>query len=475
MMDSQDDKTSSSAPNKRRRFNNQRGGSSGDDGEDDVISLYSDSSNDGGNLSSNASSTSPESANKMETTNLTGPQQQSSIQRKSEEATNSNEVLPNKSPSSIDQKSGAANNNNDNSTNNDTTGDDEEYCTTTTYRTVQVPPGITEGQLFHVLIKLPLLPDGRADDKIIGVTCPKGVKGGDTIIVVEPGSSPPLTPDQIAKINERRLLRGIDKENAKWVAISFWKIVWPLLVAEGWWCERESLYNFGSVTFYSPAAAKKKKSKEKQLQLNEQYFESIKGVLDFIKLLPVRKSLVDMCFADAQKRKMKSVQLAQKALATKRSYIAFDRWKYPTGMEALKHSRVGSHYQAQNLPEVWAYSRSKSYSDGCTTLEPIGNLKEHDDSSVKSTWLEWAKDDAFANEFHCKLLEAKKQFRLLAASINKPMGFCLWYYYHKYKTSDYYVILKKLLRDNNNNESGEHLDECVICDDGGGESDVLVT
>jgi len=440
-MDSQANNSKKFAPNKRRRLNNRMGGSGHDDigGEDDVISLYSDSSNDGGNVSSNASS-SPESAKMANTINLTGPQQTSMQSSRSEEATKYDEVRPSKLSSR-----GAA----------DDDTDKEEYCTT--YRTVQVPRGVTEGDLFHVLI----LSDGAAD-KVIGVTCPNGVKGGDTIIIVEPGSPPPLSPDQIAKINQRRLMQGIDKDIAKWVVISFWKIVWPKLVEDGWLCKRESLYNFGSVTFCSPAA---KQMTTREHKLNQEYFETISAVLDYIKLISTRMALlVDMCFADAEKRKMKCAQLATNMANSpkKRSYSAHDRWKYPTGMEALKHSRVGNPYQAHCLPDVGTYSKG----DNCCTLEPIGDLKEYD--RVNSTWRDWAKDDAFANEFHCKILEVKKQFRLLAASINKPIGFCLWYYYYKYKTSDNYFTLKKLLMDNN--ESGENSDECVICDDGGGES-----
>jgi len=437
MVDSQD-RTKSS--NKRRRLHQSGSGHNGDDNE--VISVYSDSSNDGGNLSSNASS--PESAKMDHKKFLTGPQQNS------EGANNNNEALS--SQSSIHPKNRAAHD----ATNNNDTDKDEEYFSTAC-RTVQVPNGVTEGQLFHVLIIDNSTHSNSSNDNIIGAICPKGAKAGDTILIIEPESSPPLSPQQIATINEQRLFKGIDPQNAKWEASSFWKIVWPTLVEEGWWCQKQSLYNFGSVTFYSPSAKRMLSDR----MLNQEYFESISAVLGYPKLPP---GLVQMCYAyaDAAKRRKKSVEdaAAAKAGASRRSFSALDRWKYPTGIGALKHSRVGGHYQAQSLPEVGTFAKGE---DGCI-LEPIVNIQEQD--NVNSTWREWANDEAFSNEFHRKILEVKKQFRILAASLDKPIGFCLWYYYCKYKTSANYVTLKNLLR-GNSNESGEHLDECVICDDGG--------
>ena len=403
MKQSQDKSTKNSSKKRRRLHQNVNESSQdSDDDDEEVISVYSDSSNDGGNLSSNASS--PESANKD-------------------------------------------------------TDDNEKYCTA--YRTVKVPNGVTEGQLFHVVIQGNSTNDSNNDVQI-GVKCPKGVKAGDTILIVEPGSFPPLSPQQIAEMNERRLLEGIDKDNAKWVAISFWKIVWPVLVEEGWWCKKETLCNFGFVTFYAPTA---KTMSSDKYTLNQQYFESISAVLNFHTLSP---ALVHACYADAEKRKLKSVEggatkAALAASPSRRNYAALDRWKYPNGIGELKHSRVGSNYQADSLPNAGTFSKTE---DCCCILEPIVTVKEND--IVKPAWLEWANDDAFADEFHCKILETKKEFRPLTALIDKPIGFCLWYYYCKYKPSDKYVVLKNLLRDSNH-ESGEHLDECVICDDGGGE------
>ncbi|KAL7494974.1 hypothetical protein ACHAWT_004031 [Skeletonema menzelii] len=426
---------------KRRRLHESE--SSQDRDDDEVISVYSDSSNDGGNLSSNASS--PEST-KIDK-NLMGQQQNATGAKENEIQT-----LPSRS-SAHSQKKAAHDANNSKNTDTD---DNEKYCSTC--RTVRVPKGVTEGQLFHVVIRGKSSNSNNNNNSVIGVKCPKGVKAGDTIIIVEPGSSPPLSPEQIARINEQRLLKGIiDTDNAKWVAISFWKIVWPVLVDEGWCCKKESLYNFGFVTFYAPTSKQMSSDKYK---LNQEYFESISAVLGFHTLSP---ALVHMCYADAEKRKMKSAEDAAKANASSsgRSYAALDRWKYPNGIGELKRSRVGTTYQADNLPEAGTFSKAQ---DSCCILEPIVTVKEND--SVKSTWLDWANDDAFANEFHCKILEAKKEFRPLAALIDKPIGFCIWYYYCKYKPSDKYVVLKNLLRDSNH-ESGEHLDECVICDDGG--------
>jgi len=447
-MSSQDNNSKSS---KKRRRTHPSGKGHGSDDDNEIISVYSDSSNDGG--------TTPESAKKI--------------------GNNENDALS--GHVSAHPQKRAAHVDNDRKDNSNTKAEDENEKYFTTYRTVQVPKGVIEGQLFHVILP---------HKNLIGVTCPKGVKPGDTILLIEPGSSPPLTPPQIAQLNEQRLLKDIDKNNAKWVAISFWKIIWPVLVEGGWWCRKESLFNFGAVTIYSPAVKKQRISgsssssggSDDKYTLNRDYYESISAVLQCSdkKLSP---ALVHMCYADAQKRKLASLK-AENAKATtktnanassssRRNYSALDRWKYPHGITALKHSRVGSNYQAQHLPEVGGtYSKGgddNNNGGGDVILEPIINLPEHD--KVNPTWLQWANDETFINNYHRKIVETKKEFRPLATRLDKPIGFCLWYYYCRYKVSEKYRMLKNLLRDdndcNNNNGGGEHLDECVICDDGG--------
>lgn len=452
--------------NKRRRLENDS-----DEGEEEVISLYSDSSNDGGNLSSNASSPSASSA--AAAGDDDGQKQQNDANANRKETA---EPLPTiKSPAQAVQVSNNETNNSNNNHNDDEdsdTDDEEEYCTT--YRTVTVPKGVKEDQLFHVVITdLSFNTTNNSNSKnlkIIGVTCPKGVREGDTIIVVEPGCSAPLSPEQIAKINERKLISGIEKHKAKWVGISFWKLVWPVLTQEGWSCTRESLYNFGCVTFFTPHAtimlSSNRNISKRMMTLNQDYFETIFGVLNYIKLLPTMKYLVDDCYDDAEKRRIKSLEHAAKEASSsvRRNHAALNRWKYTAGIAAVKHSRVGSDYQVDSLPKAGSYSLENTSGENDCILEPIMDLKQNEDNIVKPAWPELANDDSFLNKFHCKLLESRKQFRLVAASIDMPIAFCLWYYYSKYKVSpEHYQILKKLLHE----ESGEHVDHCLICDDGG--------
>jgi hypothetical protein len=481
--------------NKRRRLENDS-----DEGEEEVISLYSDSFNDGGNLSSNASppsASSPSSPTEAEELK----KQQNGESRVPAAAANTDTAIASMKTVNADKKETAeplptinspvqtasrqefsnnetSNSNNDhNDDDEDTdTDDEEEYCTT--YRTVTVPKGVTEGQLFHVLItdndnttNTTKNNRNRKNLKIIGVTCPKGVKEGDTIIVVEPGCTAPLSPEQIAKINERKLISGIERHKAKWVGISFWKLVWPVLIQEGWSCTRESLYNFGCVTFFTPHATTMLSSNsnvsKRIMTLNQDYFETILGVLNYIKLFPMMKHLVDNCFDDAEKRRIKSLEHATKEASSssssaRRSNAALNRWKYTAGIAAVKHSRVGSDYQVDSLPEAGSFSLENTSSENDCILEPIMDMKQNEDI-VKPAWRELANDDSFLNKFHCKVLGNKKQFRLVATSIDMPIDFCMWYYYSKYKVSEHYQILKKLLHE----ESGEHVDHCLICDDGG--------
>lgn len=72
-------------------------------------------------------------------------------------------------------------------------------------------------------------------------------------------------------------------------------------------------------------------------------------------------------------------------------------------------------------------------------------------------------------QFHREIMESRKQLRVVATSINKPMEFCLWYYYHAYKpaateTPSYYKSLKKMMA---GLKQHENADECLICEEGG--------
>jgi hypothetical protein len=90
----------------------------------------------------------------------------------------------------------------------------------------------------------------------------------------------------------------------------------------------------------------------------------------------------------------------------------------------------------------------------------------------KFKWESWANDSSFAANFHDELLRCSKRMPDVASALKKPMGFCLWYYYSKYKSSDNYVALKNHMRELQI-EASRNSDECTICDDGGGMTNLL--
>jgi hypothetical protein len=84
-------------------------------------------------------------------------------------------------------------------------------------------------------------------------------------------------------------------------------------------------------------------------------------------------------------------------------------------------------------------------------------------------WNKWADDSTFAADFHSAMLKSKKEMRDVSSTLEKPIGFCLWYYYSKYKPSENYAALKRHMKELQMREI-RNRDECTICEGGGGRS-----
>ena len=173
------------------------------------------------------------------------------------------------------------------------------------FRLVQVPDGVAPGEVFHVLL---------GDGRMMGTICPKGVQPGDEIIVLEPGRyEPPLPPIEIAKINERHLLRGIDTTEHTFVSSAFWEVLWPSLVMEGWSLVRQLHFNFGATKFFAPGSQSMRKT---DLILNVHYFDTIKGIRIFLTTEPKYDHLVREFEVEIVKRKQ--MAMLQQEAATKK-------------------------------------------------------------------------------------------------------------------------------------------------------------
>jgi len=226
----------------------------------------------------------------------------------------------------------------------------------TTFRTVILPDDVAPGELFRVLFD-----EGK---KAIGVICPEGVNPGDRMIIVEPGNStPPVPPRTIAKMNAQHLLHGIDASESSMVANSFWKVLWPRLVAEGWLYSREIHYNFGAMKFFPPEV---KAVGDAMQVMNVHYFETIMGITHFISKVPKYVKVLEEFQADISKRKgtgtnnqTENVIRKQRTTAAnqkkkrKRTSVEkvgnLDAWKY---LGEREHTQVGTQYQVRTLPRV---------------------------------------------------------------------------------------------------------------------------
>ena len=335
---------------------------------------------------------------------------------------------------------------------------------TPSFRTVTVPDGVLPGEIFHVLL-------GKG--KVIGATCPKGVKAGDKLIILEPDTlEPPISPEEIAKMNEDQFTRGIFEDSStidsSIVAGVFWKVLWPALKSEGWTYTRQVHYNFGAMTVYIPGRQYVNKSKN---ILNVHYFETIVGIRKLIASLPKYTKAVKAF--DAEIVKKKEIEQNKKRVTRKKrradiqQIAQLDAWK---NLGDREHISIGSQYQVRTLPRAGSHvpeERDGYYVEG-SSQEQIWNASSSLAATpilTPSTWYDVAKDPNFLIQFHNAIMKSKKQMRDLALAINKPVNFCLWYYYHKYKPNkELYESLKKMMSDLK--ELGNS-DECAICEEGG--------
>ena len=332
------------------------------------------------------------------------------------------------------------------------------------FRTVTVPDGVLPGDIFHVLLE---------KGKVIGATCPKGVQAGDKLIILEPGTiEPPISPEEIAKMNEDQFTRGIIEDSSTLdssiVAGVFWKVLWPALKSEGWTYTRQVHYNFGATTVYIPGRQYVDKSKN---VLNVHYFETIVGIRKLIASMPKYTKVVKAFDAEIAKRK--EIEQNKKRVARKKrradvqQIAQLDAWK---NLGDREHISIGSQYQVRTLPRAGSHvpEEGEDYYVEGSKQEQIWNTSSSLAATpiiTPSTWYDVAKDPTFLNQFHNAIMKSKKQMRELALAINKPVNFCLWYYYHKYKPNKaLYESLKKMMSDL---KELDNSDECAICEEGG--------
>lgn len=235
--------------------------------------------------------------------------------------------------------------------------------TPSSFKMVTVPKGVNPGDVFHVLIPSEE-GDNTKKEVVIGVICPRGVRAGDSIIVLEPGNIHPLvSPEEIVKINRRLFARddgrgGIDQgpstptcheeeeEEEGLLAMmdsaiidAFWEVLWPFLKLRGWSCDRQLHYDFGAVKFSPPTAILKASKTEERDTF--QYFHSLRGIRTYISGDDkYSKALDDFDMAIVRRKKAVMARFQQQQ--RRQSHRTPDAWKC---LRNRKHIRVGKDYQ----------------------------------------------------------------------------------------------------------------------------------
>ncbi|KAL7476857.1 hypothetical protein ACHAW6_002692 [Cyclotella cf. meneghiniana] len=310
----------------------------------------------------------------------------------------------------------------------------------------------------------------------IGVVCPKGVHPGHTMIVLELGVDfPPISPKTIAEVNEARLVEGFDRREAEFVRRAFWEVFFPQLKESGWFFTRETNYNFGAYRFYASGNSNWN---------NRDRMETIADILKFVEL--------NRCCPEDAKEFRRHVE-KQKEDARRGSDRKQKRSQDGCSRKEDKHSRVGGKYRVRRLhhsgsnepssskeyihEQIW--SRDDASQEACTFLESLPHCcreeafcslhtVRYDPGAVapshtinankeKLKWNKWAEDPSVA---------CKKEMNDLASTLEKPIGFCLWYYYSKYKPSENYAALKRHMKELQLQESRNRY-KCRICEGGG--------
>ena len=121
-------------------------------------------------------------------------------------------------------------------------------------------------------------------------------------------------------------------------------------------------------------------------------------------------------------------------------------------------------------PEAYSFLNDLQHDHRVNAFSTL-HKADYDTSAIPdpttSMWKEWSEEPNAAEEFHQKLIQSKKNMRVLGSALAKGVDYCIWYYYHMYKPSENYKALKSLMKDLKR-EVDKNSDECAICDDGGG-------
>jgi hypothetical protein len=256
-----------------------------------------------------------------------------------------------------------------------TSSSDKPSSTPSTFRLVTVPKGVNPGEEFHVIISSDT-EDNTDKDVVIGVICPRGVREGDSIVVLEPGHIHPLiSPEEVVKINRRLFARdngcgGIDEgpripsqveekdrslslldmmDSA--IADVFWELLWPFLRSQGWSCDRQVHFNFGAVKFRPPTPIREASivSAAETTKDALNYFHSLRGIRTHISG-DIKYAQALHNFDAAVVRRKKAVMSRCNKQQQHRSPRTPDEWK---GLRNRKYIRLGKEFQVtQAIPRV---------------------------------------------------------------------------------------------------------------------------
>lgn len=345
-------------------------------------------------------------------------------------------------------------------------------------------------------------PDGQLTE----ARCPPGVQHGSKIVVVAPGSQPPMKAHILVRRNASRLTQGLEPDRKKSIVAAFWSKLWPALEGRGWGVLEAVDADAGATFFIPPGITIRDKNME---ELEKHAFGRIVDIMSAISTFNEYRTARNSFEADVNTR-MKAIEEAKHALKEKKS--PHDHSPYLGEISSKTKSRIGKKYQVAEIPAAGTFSTNTVAAEEryeqiwdpklalqCSPNDEVNKkgselfmyrearmqclhdrnyqtegLEEEVEKRInlykgkKYPTNEWTQADKDC--FHKIMVTTFKELGDASKALQKSIGSCIWYYYHSYKHSSQYKLLKEVIKaDKEKFAMQEKSDNnyCMVCADGG--------
>lgn len=350
-------------------------------------------------------------------------------------------------------------------------------------------------------------PDGR----IFGVTFAQKVKKGTNILIVAPGSCPPIlqpkcgTRSRKGDINEattklrKKRKRGeeqLSQEKKNSINVdAFQDTLWPFMVSMGWEktghfdtsskTDSNGIQNASKINFIPPESYRIKVTtasnggtpKKGIVRGIENVIEFIKISTDYDSILKKYKELVALKCEEAM------VECRNKRRRATRQSMRLYTWKYRGKLYPKKQSSIGDKFQVSLLPLAGSIkndlNQPKSYEclwDPAKADISFSMCKVKDIDVYKESFESYSNqpkdEDVWSEEqikiFHDALIVSTKNFTKISRITGKSKGSCMKFYYGRFKARSEYGKVKEILREQKKKSSRDlNSDYCFVCNNTG--------